>query len=361
MSIDIVFSLDQTGSMRPATAEAKRKIGETSRRLFNDIPGLRIGLIGHGDYCDHRQYITKILPLGDSPQKIHDFLFDLESVHGGDAPEAYEMVLYDATRLEWRMDATKILVVVGDEVPHETDYRDSYGYTVPDWHAQLVQLANMGVIVHGVQCLGNRHAKMFYQTLANRTGGAHLELAQFSNIVELIHAVAYHQSGQLDQYAGELQNQGLFNRDLARIFNQLQGKHYHDTVVPTIASGFCEGTPLYAVPPHRFQILHVDDRCVIRDFVNATGANYKAGRGFYEFQKSETIQARKEIVLRDKRTGDMFTGRKARELAGIPEGITARVKPTALDQYLVFVQSTSYNRVLAPGSLFLYEISEWEG
>jgi hypothetical protein len=361
MSIDIVFSLDQTGSMAPCTFEAKRKIKETSIRLFKDIPDLRIGFIAHGDYCDYRDYIIQTLNPTSDPFVLESFLRALYGVNGGDSPEAYEQVLRCAGYvIPWRAEAHKILVVVGDEVPHEVGYRNSWNaLPVYDWHLETKHLAEMGVIVHGVQCLGNRHAKMFYQTIAKATGGSHLELNQLSNIVELIHAIAYQQSGQLYAYATELQGKGLFNRGLAAIFNQLQGKTYHDAIISTAAPGYGEGTPLDSVPPHRFQVLHVDERCVIQDFVNRSGARYKKGRGFYQFTKSETIQHHKEIVLRDKRTGDMFTGRKARELAGIPEGVTARVKPHALDQYYVFVQSTSYTRVLMPDTLFLYEVEEW--
>ena len=51
-----------------------------------------------------------------------------------------------------------------------------------------------------------------------------------------------------------------------------------------------------------------------------------------------------------------FSGDKAREIAGIPIGVTARVKPEILKKYQVFVQSTSYNRKLIGGTKFLYEV-----
>ena len=36
---------------------------------------------------------------------------------------------------------------------------------------------------------------------------------------------------------------------------------------------------------------------------------FKAGRGFYEFTKPEIISHKKEVVLIEKETGDMFTGK----------------------------------------------------
>lgn len=53
-------------------------------------------------------------------------------------------------------------------------------------------------------------------------------------------------------------------------------------------------------------------------------------------------------------TGDMFTGPEACEVIGA--GGSSRIKPTSLDKWRVFVQSTSYNRVLIPGTGFLYEV-----
>ena len=53
-------------------------------------------------------------------------------------------------------------------------------------------------------------------------------------------------------------------------------------------------------------------------------------------------------------SGDMFTGPEACRVIGA--GGTAKIKPTSLDKWRVFVQSTSYNRVLMPNTGFLYEV-----
>jgi len=81
---------------------------------------------------------------------------------------------------------------------------------------------------------------------------------------------------------------------------------------------------------------------------------FRAGRGFYEFTKPEIISNKKEVVLVDKATGDMFTGQEAFDMIGA--GDAKRIRPTAFDNWRVFVQSTSYNRVLVGGTGFLYEV-----
>lgn len=120
-----------------------------------------------------------------------------------------------------------------------------------------------------------------------------------------------------------------------------------------------EAADLRAVPPGRFQILDVDRDCSIKEFVQEQGAAFKKGRGFYEFTKTETIQGYKEIILMDKKSGDMFEGKAARDMLGLPEDCTARIKPASLDKYAVFVQSTSVNRKLIGKTKFLYEVEDW--
>jgi hypothetical protein len=117
---------------------------------------------------------------------------------------------------------------------------------------------------------------------------------------------------------------------------------------------------LSAVPPGRFQVLEVEEDCPIKDFVQDNGLTFNTGRGFYEFTKTKTIQGYKEIVLMDRRTGDLFAGTRAREMLGLPEGKTTRIKSTAMDRYFVFVQSTSANRRLMKGTKFLYEVEDWD-
>ena len=96
-------------------------------------------------------------------------------------------------------------------------------------------------------------------------------------------------------------------------------------------------------------------KCSIKEFVTRNSLLFSAGRGFYEFTKPEIISAKKEVVLVDRDTGDMFTGQEACELVGAGRG-GGRVKPADLARWRVFVQSTSYNRVLVADTGFLYEV-----
>ena len=96
----------------------------------------------------------------------------------------------------------------------------------------------------------------------------------------------------------------------------------------------------------------------IKAFVLENGLAFKIGRRFYEFTKTETIQGHKEVILMDRATGDLFEGEAAREILELPVGATVRIKPSNLEKYVVFVQSTSANRKLIGETRFLYEVAD---
>lgn len=184
-------------------------------------------------------------------------------------------------------------------------------------------------------------------------GGFHLNLDQFAYITDLFLAVCYQQSStdQLQAYEQEVVEQGRMNRGLNQMFN---------TMLKREVSSDYETATLRAVTPERFQVLEVDNGISIKAFVLENGLTFKTGRGFYEFTKTETIQGKKEIVLMDRSTDDLFEGEAAREMLGLPIDATIRIKPSNLEKYIVFVQSTSANRKLVGGTRFLYEIEDWD-
>lgn len=93
----------------------------------------------------------------------------------------------------------------------------------------------------------------------------------------------------------------------------------------------------------------------IDDFVNnILGKFYLPAKGYYQFQKAETIQGEKGIIVFEKATGQAYGGPEARQLIGLQWGVAAKVKPEDNPDYLIFVQSTSNNRNLFPGTKFLY-------
>lgn len=353
-NIDVVFSCDTTGSMSPCIAEARRRIKETIELLFDANPGIRIGMIFHGDYCDEgRPYIITGIDLSRNVKQIVDFVQNTRNTCGGDWDECYEKVLHHARFLDWRSDAdSKVLVMVGDALPHRLGYTYGKHRNTLDWKVECQKLNDSGINVYAVQAMAdvNSHnERKFWETMARMGGGKYLKLNQLAHIIQLIQGVCFHLEGDeaLARYEKSLKDRGMMNRNIALILDGLAGRK-----VSSFTS--TSRTTLDPVAPSRFQILHIDADCGIRDFVNSTGAKFQIGKGFYQFTKRETVQERKEVVLVDRDTGDMWSGSEARELIGLPYGTRGRISPTEVG-YDIYIQSTSWNRKLKKGTKFLYE------
>ncbi len=348
--IDVVISFDTTGSMYPVLTQVRRKVKAAVNRLMDELPGIRIGIIAHGDYCDAGQtYVTQHLNLTHDTAAITDFVEHTQATGGGDAPECYELVLHEAQELAWRPEATHVFVLIGDDVPHAPAANPQH----LNWRTEIAALTAHGISVYAVQALNRRHATPFYRELANTSGGFHLSLDQFAEITDMLLAICYRQDTdlKLQMYEQEVQREGRMSRSLRRAFATMQGRDLAVEVGPV---------DLRAVSPGRFQVLEVDESMPIQAFAQRNGLIFKAGKGFYEFIKTETIQASKEIVLQHRSTGDLFAGNQARVMLGLPFDESARLAPAHLEEYRVFVQSTSYNRKLVGRTRFLYEVADYD-
>lgn len=362
-SIDVCLTFDTTGSMYPCLTQVRRVQSQLVKRLFKDIPNLRVAVIAHGDYCDAgNPYVTKIMNFSTDKGKLCKFIENVEPTYGGDAPECYELVLHEARALNWGTGRAKVIVMIGDDVPHGPTYHQNTKKI--DWRNELGLLLEMGINVYGVHAMPGirRHSKKFYAEIAKKTGGFYLTLDQFATINDLIMAVCYKQAGdeQLQHFEEEVKEAGRMNRNLDNILAILTGRK------PTSTFG---KTSLNAVPAGRFQVMDVDDDCAIAHFVRAQGVTFRKGRGFYELTKPVLVQGYKEIILMDKMTGDLFSGSEAREMLELPpqcEGQKdpmredVKLQPVSLDKYKVFIQSTSANRKLIGGTAFLYEVEDWD-
>ncbi|XP_046581088.1 uncharacterized protein LOC124288578 [Haliotis rubra] len=230
--VEVVFSFDTTGSMYGCLNEVRQKLRETCSRLLTDIPSIRIGLMAHGDYCDHEyQYVLRSIDLTAEVQRLVSFAKDVPQTGGGDAPECYEWVLRKAQQLDWSEDSAKALVVIGDAEPHPPSYTDQN----INWRDELDLLTGMGVKVYGVNAGRTGHAVHFYKELAERSGGCFLELRHLDVITDMFLAVCYRESNddQLDAFEREIEEKGEMTEDKKEMFKQLEEKSSPETEAKT--------------------------------------------------------------------------------------------------------------------------------
>jgi hypothetical protein len=105
--------------------------------------------------------------------------------------------------------------------------------------------------------------------------------------------------------------------------------------------------------PSEYVIYRVSRESQIRDFVESkTRRPYVKGSAYYQLverTRPHKIQDYKQIVIRDTRSGRLYTGDNARVILGLPD-YEVKVKPGDFQNFDVFVQSTSVNRKLTGGT-----------
>ncbi|CAG2207283.1 unnamed protein product [Mytilus edulis] len=198
--MEICFSFDTTGSMSGCINEVKGNVQDMIQRLQADIPGIRMAVFAHGDYCDKHNYITKHIDFSTNVAEL-------------------------CTWLSWTPGSKRALVMIGDADPHEPGYKyDGKTYKI-DWRKEAYQLMTMNVRIYGVQCRGYNSTKDFYKKMSTATDGKCLELADFSNMFDFMMAICYreHDETLLQNYEKEVRARGsTVHKDLDALFGKLR-------------------------------------------------------------------------------------------------------------------------------------------
>ena len=351
------------------------KVRQELKRLTNTLfvhsaersISVRLSVIAQGDYGGiitqledptpiQHAYTLLATPFSSSPAVPIRFIQTVSpsGPQASEEGETYEQVLCMARTLAWRPTAKKILVVIGDDIPHPPMCRENTSHV--DWKHEMSELVAMGVDIYAIQCSSNgRHPRYadFYRELG--ASGAHIEMAQFNTVVEILLATFYRatsEQARLEAHEQEIIAAGRYSRNLEKTFNTLLQRPDAGAAV----YGSATHTGRTPVAPGRFQRLHVTTEMSIKSFVEATGARYKAGDGYYQLTKSEDISLQKNVVLEHIASGEMFSGLEARTLLGLSVSITKVTMRSIPDGYRAFVQSTSQTRKLVKDSSFLWEV-----
>lgn len=396
---DICFAFDTTGSMSGCISQVKQNIQTIVKDLFKNIPNVRISLVAFEDY--NFSYVWKAIDFTNDEGALIHFMTHLDQVHcitgkdigftncisGEGMEECYEYVLHKVPSLNWSSESMRSLIMVGDAPPHSKERT----YNNLDWRVELGKVHDKGINIYSVQCLswGNDpKVKEFFKTIAKETNGYHLYLDQFTMIPSMMMAICYKQMGseRLENYENELKVSGSgVTHGMQQIFDVMLGKKSTEEVeaenetkynYSSSSSSSSHSTGrvgrkttstglenlaetdfvLKPSPPSRFQVLNVANDEDIMTFSANNGLTFERGKGFYNFTKPELIQKNKEIVLREKSSGDFFEGNMCRKMLNlITYDENKRIKPTDFPQYDIFIQSTSLNRKLMGGSKFLYD------
>ncbi|KAF8580113.1 elongation factor-2 kinase [Ramaria rubella] len=188
--LDLVFIQDCTGSQGSYISSATKNIEEICASIFASgklvhQEDLRVGLVAFRDHPpqDHT-YVTRTTPFTSDIKKVHEVLKTLYASGGGDGPEAVTAALGEALAMNWRENASKMVVLIADAPPHGIgEYGDGFDDGSPDGldPLQIVrQMAQRGITLFFVACepalSGYSYATDFYQAITTISSGLMLPL-----------------------------------------------------------------------------------------------------------------------------------------------------------------------------------------
>lgn len=357
-NLDIVLWFDDTGSMSSVRRQVRVRMKEIVEFLFSKFQ-CRVSVAIQNDYCDmHVKYdgvnngLLQLLEFSSSKDEILQFIERSSPTGGGDYKEAYAYTLKHIQSLQW-LSEEKLVIVIADAEPHSKGAWSAGVQELYDWKEECNVLGSMGIRIGAIHALPSKSASYFYEGMANITSGVKLNLNQIAQVPEFILGLLHQQAGTLDDY--EASNpQFATNLNFRNMFATLRGKLDESYSSSTTADFGVLG---------EFQVIPVHSRMEIQHFVNSMGIRFQKGYGFYQLIESEKIQGKKQIVLVDKLTGEIKTDTlENRKLLGLPtDGTQVTKSPRtlnqdAINQYKVFIQSTSYTRLMDVGTDFLYKI-----
>lgn len=96
----------------------------------------------------------------------------------------------------------------------------------------------------------------------------------------------------------------------------------------------------------------------LKQVVEDKGLTYQSGKGFYQVSKKEAITAAKKIIVINESSHEMYRDDDALAQLGLQSRPKFDLSP--VDDFVIFVQSTSHNRKLPEDSYVLYEPEEGE-
>ncbi len=181
--VEVVFTLDTTGSMSGLIEGAKKKVWELARFIAQGqpTPDLRIGLVAYRDIGD--EYVTKSFDLSDDLDAVYQNLFSFTAAGGGDTPEHVAKALHDSVnRMSWSSgnNTLRIIYLVGDAPPH-TDYTDGYDYL-----AIAQQAATRGIRINTIRCGADPDTLLAWAEVARRAHGEFTSIDQSGGMAEVV-------------------------------------------------------------------------------------------------------------------------------------------------------------------------------
>lgn len=123
-TVDVVFAIDATGSMKDDIQKMRDEWIPLLEQSLSEYDDWRIGLLLYRDYGDSFDYRGLPVRWFGFTRDLDEFArnlnaFTIRGNEGGDTPEAvYEALSASIEWYDWRSDAEKKIILIGDAEPH---------------------------------------------------------------------------------------------------------------------------------------------------------------------------------------------------------------------------------------------------
>jgi hypothetical protein len=182
---DIVFVIDDTGSMGDIIDELKSSVNELVDRLAENITSLRLGLVSFRDVpeIDIDQDLTFDMDAFKAALNL------LEALGGGDGQEDADIALETAVNLSWRTDenVTKIMILITDYDTHDNIHLTNvakWAYEQRDIHTNTIGVPHFWGSPPGYYVLPQ--AEYWLKRTAENGSGYYREYGYFDDLTEII-------------------------------------------------------------------------------------------------------------------------------------------------------------------------------
>lgn len=212
--MDVIFVFDSTTSMEDVIGEVKRNVSRMTAVLHALVPECRLGVVTYRD--KGADYVTRRRDLTPDRDAVLSFVNSIEVGLGRNAwnvedwPEAVCQGLADAVHNDWRPQARKAIILIGDAPPPKDEegrtldlaarFRRTQRGIIHTIYVRTVSAENMRAsprvrsddrAVAAKAARYSLHIRQFYRKLALAGGGEALRLTSGDEVVRHLVTLAF--------------------------------------------------------------------------------------------------------------------------------------------------------------------------
>jgi Ca2+-binding RTX toxin-like protein len=206
--LDVMFVVDVSGSMQGVIDTVRDGSEQILQEFARLVPDVRFGVGVLVDYDANPPLPWALLsPMTSDVNTALSAIRELRIFGGGITyPESYGRALWEAGNLDWRANTLRIIVLFGDDLPHDPDRGpDGILGTADDLiYAQVLRgLANRGIRVVAINA-GQDYADDTMRQAAQETDGRFFVLSELQdlvqNLVGEVRGIVQDERGKYDVY-----------------------------------------------------------------------------------------------------------------------------------------------------------------